>query len=243
MTTADNQLGLVVVHFGAPEPTLRCLRSIAANPTGAAAVVVVDNGPFPSRLRIPSRLRPDLAVTRLPCADNPGFGGGANRGVELLSRSLFCTGWVILNHDVEIRPGFLRAAAGALRDGGVGAAGGPIRLDHPDGPLWYAGGRLRRLTGTVMQSRSRETVHHLGSATGSQNRTPLYLEHLTSTRFRPYRSRLYRAYLALIHAPYVAVRSLLVAVGGGKEGPHRARAVLRGYRKALATVWRVERRP
>lgn len=54
-----------------------------------------------------------------------------------------------------------------------------------------------------------EAIHHLGRATGSASGSACDLEHLTRTRVRPHRSRLYRAYLALVHGLYVLVR------GGG----------------------------
>jgi len=69
------------------------------------------------------------------CPDNPGYGAGANRGFAALASTGEFSGYLILNHDVEIQPRFLAAAADALRDG-AGAAGGPIYLDSIDGPLW-----------------------------------------------------------------------------------------------------------
>jgi GT2 family glycosyltransferase len=59
---------------------------------------------------------------------------------------------VALNNDAVLAAGFLDAAAAAL-EVGVGAAGGPIR-DPERGSLWYAGGRVSFLTGTVRQQRS-----------------------------------------------------------------------------------------
>ncbi|HEX2254585.1 MAG TPA: glycosyltransferase family 2 protein [Thermoanaerobaculia bacterium] len=133
----------MIVHYGEAEPTRRAVAAVLADPSPLARrVVVVDNG---GALR-PEDLPPE--VLHLPCPDNPGFGGGANRGVAALSALGGDDGmWLILNHDVEIAPGYLAAE-------GVGAAAGPLHRDRPGGALWYAGGSLRRLTGTVMQSRS-----------------------------------------------------------------------------------------
>ncbi|MDY7091441.1 MAG: glycosyltransferase family 2 protein [Acidobacteriota bacterium] len=170
--------------------------------------------------------------------------------------------------------------------------------DSAPGRLWYAGGHLRRLTGTVYQSRSPDdarrardvgflpgaalvlrpeawhavggfdpsfflyhedvdlcqrlaragwrlrfepqlrAVHSLGRATGSAEASPFYLEHLTATRLRPYPSRLYRAYLALLHSGWVALRVLRFLLPGRAAGRRRARALLRGHRRALGDVLR-----
>lgn len=297
MTEEGGGLGVVVVHYGRPEPTVRCIRSITGGGATPPPVVLIDNGPAGRAEGLASGLPTGLDLEVLPCFDNPGFGGGANRGVEVLSRRKDLEGWVVLNHDVELLPGFLEAAARALGRPGVGAAGGPIHLGGPDGPLWYAGGRFRRLTGTVVQSRSpadaerahevgfipgtaiavsrqawqdvggfdpafflyhedldlclrlrragwrlgfepgMAVVHHLGGATGSGERSALYLEEMAATRLRPHRSRLYRLYLAALHTPYVLLRALKLAVEDRGRGLGRARALLAGHRRALAGLF------
>ena len=140
--------GVVVVHFGDPEPTLRCIDSVVQDPSAVVRrVVVVDNA---------ANLDPDLldsSVTLLSRPSNPGYGDSANAGLELVDRDRTCSLYVVLNNDSVIRPGFLAAAASAL-EVGVGAAGGPI-CSTIDGPsLWYAGGGINFLTGTVWQRKS-----------------------------------------------------------------------------------------
>jgi len=153
-------LGIVVVHFGDDEPTWRCLRSIASDSSLAERrIVVVDNSAAvrgPISVDAVGRAARPLEVGIVSAPDNPGFGGGANRGVEWLVGGSECRALVVLNHDVELLPGFLDAADRALVREAVGAAGGPVLLDRADGPLWYAGGRFRKLTGTVVQNRSPE---------------------------------------------------------------------------------------
>jgi len=295
MPGEEDALGVVVVHFGAVAPTERCVRSVLEDRSPIARkVVVVDNS---------AGTADGLASTDLPqgvillaAPENPGYGAAANRGVEALRRELDPSrGWIILNHDVVLLDGFLTAAHEALGRG-LGAAGGPVRTGGPDGPLWYAGGRFRRLTGTVVQSRcpadarrAREVgfipgtaiavarqawqnvggfdpgfflyhedldlclrlrragwrlgfepgmavVHHLGGATGSGERSALYLEEMAATRLRPHRSRLYRLYLATLHTPYVLLRALKLAIED--RGRVRARALLAGHRRALAGLFR-----
>jgi len=285
-------IGVVVVHFGEPEPTLHCLASIFQDGSAVGrSVVIVDNSANLDPQALPS------AVTLLPCPDNPGFGVGANRGAsDLLAREEL-RALVVLNHDVVLDDGFLDAAAEAVEIEGIGAAGGPLFLNRLGGALWSAGGSLNYLTGTVHQSRSlaqaqerrRVTflpgaalafrvaawnevggfspryflynedldlglrlqragwsllfepkmacLHRLGTATGSGEASPLYLEHLTATRLQPFVNPFYRLYLAFLHSAYVAFRasSLLLRFGTG-AGP-RVRALLRGHGRALRGLW------
>jgi GT2 family glycosyltransferase len=139
--------GLVVVHFGSSGPTLACLRALEADPSPVErAVVVVDNSGDLDAGRVGRALV-------VHCPDNPGFGAGANRGVAALGEGEWSV-FVVLNHDVEVAPGFLAAAVTAVAAPGVGAAGGPLYLDEARRALWYAGGWVSFVTGTVVQSRS-----------------------------------------------------------------------------------------
>ncbi len=287
MGAREPACAVVVVHFGEAAPTLACLAAIANDPSSVRrAVVVVDNSEsFPQGA--------DAAGARVVRPGrNLGYGGGVNAGVASFGEDLPDT-VVCMNHDVEIEAGFLDAAVAALADRRVGAASGPIALDAPCGRLWFAGGGVNYLTGTVRQSRRRRdarrardvgfltgavlavradaflavggfdpafflynedldlslrlrrrgwrlrfvpgmrAVHRLGEASGSRQRSPLYLEHLTRTRLRPFRPLAYRLYLALVHSLWVAVRAgVLASCGHG----HGAVALLEGHRHALATV-------
>jgi N-acetylglucosaminyl-diphospho-decaprenol L-rhamnosyltransferase len=143
-------VGVIVVHYGRVEPTLRCLESIHADTSPEArTVVVVDNhGNLDSK---------DLGeeVILLPRPDNPGFGASANAGVSALPADLEMGAYLVLNNDVELHPGFMHAATTALSEE-VGAAGGPVFDGYSEGELWYAGGEVSFLTGTVSQSRDPE---------------------------------------------------------------------------------------
>lgn len=161
MSTASpaisSYVGVVIVHYGDPEPTRACLASILGDPSEVERrVVVVDNSDNLANDDLP----PD--VERLPCPDNPGFGAGANRGIRRLESSATCGAYIVLNHDVRLAPGYLDAAITVTRGEAdrpadrLGAAAGPIYLDAEHRKLWYAGGSIRLLTGTVRQSRSPE---------------------------------------------------------------------------------------
>ena len=290
--TARPTVAVAVVHYGDPAPTRGCLAAVAGDPSAVGRrIALVDNSAdFPPGDLLPGTLH-------LPCPDNPGFGAGANRGLAALRADAAMDALVVLNHDVEILPGFLASAVEALGPG-VGAAAGPVWADRARSELWSAGGALRRWTGTVVQSRDPRdavtprdvgflpgavfaaaprawdqvggfdesiflyhedvdlslrlrragwrlrfapgmgAVHHLGGATGSQNRSPLYLEHLTATRLRPHRSRLYRLYLAVLHSGWVTVRSLHALAAGGPQGSAKAAALWRGHLRALRGLGR-----
>ena len=140
------RIAVVVVHFGATDPTVACVATLRADPSPVERhVVVVDNsGTLPA-----AGLGDDVSV--VAAASNLGFGAGVNLGVAGIAEA----GWdalVVLNHDVEVRPGFLAAAADAVSLPGVAAASGPLYLDGGRQRLWYAGGSVDFLTGTVRQS-------------------------------------------------------------------------------------------
>jgi hypothetical protein len=283
-------VGVVVVHFGRLEPTLGCLKSVFEDESKIdRRVAVVDNSGNFSFEDPP----PNLTVLSRP--DNPGFGAAANAGLAEIDRDRACTCYLVLNNDATLQTGFLAAAADAL-EVGVGAAGGPIRNAFDPSVLWYAGGGVNFLTGTVRQRRSEGAAarrrdvgflpataialfpdawreiggfdpnyflynedvdlclkfrragwrlrfepkmacgHFIGGATGSHERSPLYLENLTRTRLLPFRYSAYRLYLALLHTGYNSLRILGLGLQYGTRcGPHVS-AVARGHMHALTTV-------
>lgn len=305
----SSSMGVVVVHFGDPEPTRRCLEAILSDRSLAQPdILVVDNsGNFPAAYL------PD-GVERLPSADNPGFGEGANRGFRYLLEGAALEYLLVLNHDVEIRPGFLDAACKTLEKEGVGAASGPIYSRRSKAPskeglspgretLWYAGGSIDFLTGTVRQETSPDALekarevgflpgtalamsarafleiggfdprfflynedvdlclrlrsrgfrlffepsmvsfHALGEATGSADRSPLYLENLTAGRLLPFRNRFHRAYLGALHTPYVLLRCANAVAKYGWASGSRISALMRGHARALVTIFKEPGRP
>jgi N-acetylglucosaminyl-diphospho-decaprenol L-rhamnosyltransferase len=140
-------VGVVVVHFGDPAPTATCVRTLREDASSCARrIVVVDNSGTLSADALPG-------AEVLNAGGNLGFGAGANFGVRHLGAGPW-EALVIFNHDVEVADGYLDAACEALAEDGVGAAAGPLYLDRPGGALWYAGGSVCFLTGTVRQSTS-----------------------------------------------------------------------------------------
>jgi N-acetylglucosaminyl-diphospho-decaprenol L-rhamnosyltransferase len=98
--------------------------------------------------------------------------------------------------------------------------------------------RLRRAGWELRFIPEMAAVHLLGAATGSEGRSPLYLEHLTRSRLLPFHPRPYRLYLAVVHSGWVAVRAIRgFARYGGPGGMERARALVRGHLHALRTLF------
>ena len=116
-----------VVHYGDPEPTLACLRSLR---TLGLPVLVVANGPPGSA----ESLSGDPGVEVLEPGSNLGYGGGHNvafrRALELGADYV-----LILNNDVEVvEAGFVERLVAAIESRpGVGIAGPLVR--GPDGVI------------------------------------------------------------------------------------------------------------
>ncbi len=71
---------VVLIHYGSPELTRRCLESLREIEAEPHAVVVVDHGPGPGLGRSLEGAHPHLTI--LEDFTNPGFGCGCNRGAE-----------------------------------------------------------------------------------------------------------------------------------------------------------------
>jgi GT2 family glycosyltransferase len=145
--TGASRAGVVIVHFGDVGPTIACVDAVQRDRSRCSRrVVVVDNG---------ASLAPTSVVGAevVPLPANLGFGAGANAGVGVLDREPWDV-LVVLNNDVEVGDGYLDAAVAAVSHPGVGLACGPLYLEKLGGRLWYAGGGVNWLTGTVRQAKS-----------------------------------------------------------------------------------------
>lgn len=106
-------IGVVVVHYGTDELTLRCLRSLrddeASPPT---RVVLVDNGPGAG---VADRVRAEHPeVTVVVPGTNTGFAGGCNRGIAALAAEVELV--ALVNSDLLVRPGWLTPLVATLED-------------------------------------------------------------------------------------------------------------------------------
>jgi N-acetylglucosaminyl-diphospho-decaprenol L-rhamnosyltransferase len=146
-------IGVVIVHFGHPAPTADALASVVDDPSSVPRmVVVVDNG---------DNLPPEFAPTGVDVLRSPtnlGYGTALNRGVGRLQALGSFQGYLCLNNDVRLVPGFLDAAAAALGEDAVGAVGGPIYEDGQQSRIWYGGGSVNFILGAVRQEHGAEAA-------------------------------------------------------------------------------------
>ncbi|MEZ7196959.1 glycosyltransferase family 2 protein [Pseudodesulfovibrio karagichevae] len=149
------RIAIIIVHYGDPSATLRCLRSIGGGPHGAA-VIVVNNGTQEQGALIAqamdglfaevATLRPDEAMP--PHADaaliqgggNRGFAAGCNAGLRAVSGNGGITHTWLLNNDAALGPGSLSALAACAASHPRAIIGATVvHADAPD-RLQAAGG-------------------------------------------------------------------------------------------------------
>ena len=108
--------------------------------------MVIDNGSGDGSPDAIERTYPDVPIVRLP--QNEGFARGTNAGLSwVLAHDEYDT-VVFLNNDARLSDDdLLRAVYMVRNDRSIGLLTGKIL--HPDGRLWYGGGRLRRWRGGV----------------------------------------------------------------------------------------------
>lgn len=134
---------VVLVHFGDPGTTLRCLRSLRERETAVHQVVVVDNGPGHG-------LRQALAAEGfsgriIEAHHNPGFGAACNLGAEAALADGAGSLWFLNNDAVVEMPllARLRAAAEAhpaIQLWGTHQLDRGTRIGPDVQPEWYARG-------------------------------------------------------------------------------------------------------
>jgi len=90
---------VVLIHYGAPDLTKRCLESLHEVEPEPHRVIVVDHGPEPGLGRALEGAHPRLTV--LEDFSNPGFGCGCNRGASHAFASGASAVW-FLNNDAVL---------------------------------------------------------------------------------------------------------------------------------------------
>lgn len=132
---------VVLVHFGDPTATQRCMASLAAREPHPHEVVVVDHGPGDGLEAALEGLHPDLTVLR--AHDNPGFAAGCNRGAGwAFARG--AEGVWFLNNDAVIAGPMLGALVDLARRRSEVALWGHTQRDRGRSigadrqPAWYA---------------------------------------------------------------------------------------------------------
>ena len=124
---APLRVAAVVVHFGDPAPTRRCLDSLE----GIDEVILVDQPPerFGGHPRITKRIEP---------AENIGFAAACNRAVEATDAPFV----LLLNNDAQLEPGAAQTMRAALPGLAPDVAGVCLKLLCMDGVTLQSAGGL-----------------------------------------------------------------------------------------------------
>ena len=150
-------LVVVILHWGAPATTARCLRSLReASWPGRPTVLIVDNSGCLDEDSAEAA-RP-LSVEIIRLERNLGFCDGCTLGMTLAMEK--GADWVLLlNNDVVVAPNFidpLLTAARGIEDAGL-LSPQILHLDRPE-TAWYRGGAFSLWTGIPVQGHRRRAV-------------------------------------------------------------------------------------
>ena len=123
---------IVIPVFNKAALTRHCLSTLRATLHGAGngEVIVIDNA---SSDETPEMLKEFPWVRVVRNERNLGYAGANNQGAALATGEYL----VLLNNDIEAKPGWLASMLKTARQNGVGAVG--ARLLFPDGTLQHAG--------------------------------------------------------------------------------------------------------
>lgn len=119
---APPEIAVVLVAHNDREALLGALGSLRG-----AEIIVVDNASTDGTAEAVRRAFPEVRLLERP---NDGYGAAANRGIAACSAPFV----LLLNSDVVVRPGALRALADYLESHPRAGLAGP-RLENPDGTL------------------------------------------------------------------------------------------------------------
>ncbi len=148
----------VLLNWNGYEHTSTCLASLAEASYPNLNIIVVDNGSKDAsveQLRELVRDRP--AINLLENPENLGFARGCNVGIRY-AYELGADYILLINNDSTAAPGFLEPAVKAAEnDPSVGLVSGKIYLGRGGSELWYAGGNIDLLKGSVTVAGFRET--------------------------------------------------------------------------------------
>ncbi len=135
-------MGIVLVNWNSYDDTAACLKSLELVTYPNVEIIVVDNGSKDDSL---TRLHNDFPdVTYIHSAENTGFTGGNNLGMEH-ALDAGCDHVLLLNNDTFVLPGFLEPLVARLEsDPKIAAATGkiyyaPQTRGGEDHVIWYAG--------------------------------------------------------------------------------------------------------
>lgn len=124
------RVAVVVLNYNGLDDTIRCLQSLRAVPDELQRVILVDNASEVDPGPDASRAYPGVELVRN--AQNLGYAGGNNRGIER-ALGLGADYVVLLNNDTVVAPSIIRSLLAAFAtDESLGIVGPVINfLDEP----------------------------------------------------------------------------------------------------------------
>ncbi|QFU94123.1 glycosyltransferase [Amycolatopsis sp. YIM 10] len=124
-------LAVVVVTYHSADVLPECLRSVRVALDGIenARIIVVDNNSGDNTLEVAAAACPEAEIVRLP--GNLGFAAGVNAGITAAGGAHV----LVLNPDIRLEPGAIKAMRDALEVPGTGIAV-PLLLDRIGRPAF-----------------------------------------------------------------------------------------------------------
>ena len=146
-TSSDGRpvVAALLLNYRGADMTLQCVRDLLAVTDVVLSIGVLDNNSGAGEVAqlqqgIADMPRGQHEVHVLPFAENFGFAGGMNRGIEFAAREKIPF-VLVLNNDMRLPSDFVLPLLDVLRnDPAVGAVGPTVV--HPDGTVWAEGGEL-----------------------------------------------------------------------------------------------------
>jgi GT2 family glycosyltransferase len=141
--SSEVTINIIVVNWNDSETIKKCLPSIMASDYPSYRVIVVDNGSNAEELIALTILEEKFKGTCVYFAhnaENLGYCGGNNAGLQYIVDSGFDGDVMILNPDVEMEHNTLSVMAAAMVEG-VGIV--TPRVVHPSGKVLFDGIRLK----------------------------------------------------------------------------------------------------
>jgi GT2 family glycosyltransferase len=145
---------VIVLNWNGRQDTLECLASLSYVVQPPMCLLVVDNGSNDGSQEAIRRKYPNVII--LETGSNLRYAGGNNAGIRFALEK-GAEQIMLLNNDTTVDPAFLGTMSGTLQSSpDTGIVAPKILYSADPGRLWYAGGEISFLTGTMRHRGIRE---------------------------------------------------------------------------------------
>ena len=145
-------VGVVLLNWNGAELTIACLESLLHGYLVPEQIVVVDNASTDGSVELIATRFNQVHIIKN--AENLGFAGGNNIGIQYLKKDNIDFIWV-LNNDTEVDKNCLGELVKFMTDEpDISGCCGKILYDNPHDKIWYAGSTLNAFL---------LTAHHRGA--------------------------------------------------------------------------------